>query len=1296
MSSLILSTVGAAVGSVFGPIGTIVGRAIGGLAGAALDQALFAPGRDRSVGRLADLEVQASTEGVAVPRVFGRVRIAGQVIWATRLEETSQTERTGGKGGGGPKVTTFSYYANMAVGLCEGPIARVGRVWANGEPLDLSGIQMRVHRGTEDQGVDTLIEAKQGTGNAPAYRGLAYVVFERLPLEAFGNALPQLTFEVIRPVGRLEPMIRAVTLIPGATEFGYATGEVQQQLEPGRVLAENRHILTASSDVMASLDELTAVCPNLERVAVVVAWFGSDLRAGHCTLAPKVEWAEKTTTGATWEVAGLARGDAAVVSRVDGLPAFGGTPSDASVLALIAELKARGLKVTLYPFVLMDVANANALPDPYTGLPGQPVYPWRGRITVDPAPGRPGSPDGTAAATAQVNAFVGTASPAQFSASGRAVVYGGPAEWSFRRMVLHYARLCAIAGGVDTFLIGSELRGLTWTRGGAGQGYPFVTALKALAADVKGMLGPGTEVSYAADWTEWFGHQPADGSGDVAFHLDPLWSDPNIDFVGIDAYPPLTDWRDGDHLDATAAEGPADREYLAAGVAGGEGFDWYYASDLDRRAQVRTPITDGAAGKPWVFRFKDLAGWWGNRHYDRVAGVELPTPTGWIAGMKPLRFTELGCPAVDVGGNEPNVFPDRISSEGRAPRFSHASRDDAVQRRWVEAMLNHFDPAAPGFTGANNPLSPVDGRRMLDPTASHVWTWDARPFPAFPLARQVWADARNWVSGHWLNGRLGNAPLDDTVADMLGADVDVDSDGLTPVVDGLVLAGRAPPRSVLEPLAGVFRFQVTERGATLVFRDRPSRIGAVVESDDLAEEDGEPVLEIRRGHDGEAPTEIAVSFSDTANEFRQTNVSARRTGRQRTSDVTLPVTAAAEVMQGHVEAVLRDGEAGRETVRFALPPQRLDVEAGDVLRLAAGARSLDVLVERSEDGPLRRLEARVVDRSIRARAAVPDDRIGGFAPPPPVGPPLAVFLDLPALGDAVEPHRPWLAAAGVPWPGQLTVHKAVAASFEPVATIAAPAAIGTLQAALGPGPVWRFDRGATVEVALVRGALFSATEEAVLEGANVAAIGSEAARFEIVQFLTAELIGERRYRLRGLLRGQLGTEALAAVGAPVGSRFVLVDRNIVPLPLNREAIGRPLTLRIGKAGRDVGDAAMTELNATPRGVGLRPWSPVRLTAQRIGPSGDLAVTWIRRTRTGGDNWEAVEVPLSETVEAYELRVRVAGSVVRRIAATGQGATYAAADQIADHGLLPGAVDLAVAQLSETLGPGPETRKVIDV
>ena len=238
MASLVLSTAGGAVGgALFGTVGAMAGRMVGAVAGSFIDQSLFSSSssgtqQTREGPRLRDLDVMVSTEGAPIPRVYGRARIAGQVIWATALQEqiTTRTETTGGGGGGGggggkgggggggggaasqpvtTTTTTYSYYANLAVGLCEGPIGHVARVFADGKLLDLSTITYRVHRGDEDQPADPLIVAKEGASHAPAYRGLAYIVFERLPVAQFGNRIPQLSFEIMRPVGLLEHQIRA-------------------------------------------------------------------------------------------------------------------------------------------------------------------------------------------------------------------------------------------------------------------------------------------------------------------------------------------------------------------------------------------------------------------------------------------------------------------------------------------------------------------------------------------------------------------------------------------------------------------------------------------------------------------------------------------------------------------------------------------------------------------------------------------------------------------------------------------------------------------------------------------------------------------------------------------------------------------------------------------------------------------------------------------------------------------------------------------------------------------------------
>ncbi len=464
-------------------------------------------------------------------------------------------------------------------------------------------------------------------------------MFEELLLTDFGNRIPQVTFEVFRPVvdpKRSRGTIPAVTLIPASGEFTYATEPVRRQsggLFFNRDLgAENLNADADTPDILLSLDQLQATVPSVDSVTLVVAWFGTDLRVGFCQLKPGVETASKSNTPVQWSVNGLSRAQAHLVSQdAEGRPIYGGTPSDRSVIQAIQEIRARGLRVTFYPFILMDIPPGNTLPDPYSpnasGV-GQPAFPWRGRITCSPAAGFAGTVDKTAAAGTQVSAFLGTATAAQFSVSGQTVAFTGPAgEWSFRRMILHYAHLCAAAGGVDAFVIGTEMRGLTRIRNSA-TGFPAVAGLVSLLGEARSVLGAGTKLGYAADWSEYFGYHPGDGTGDVFFNLDPLWSNANLNFIGIDNYMPLSDWRDGSgHLDALAGwTSIYDRNYLKANIAGGEGFDWFLRLGCGADGADAHSHHGRGGREALVFRYKDLVSWWSNQHFNRPGGVESGSP----------------------------------------------------------------------------------------------------------------------------------------------------------------------------------------------------------------------------------------------------------------------------------------------------------------------------------------------------------------------------------------------------------------------------------------------------------------------------------------------------------------------------------------------------------------------------------------------------------------------------------------------------------------------------------------------
>lgn len=547
---------------------------------------------------------------------------------------------------------------------------------------------------------------------------------------------------------QLETQLRGVTIIPGTTEFGYATTKVTKDEDGDNLAPENWLSNNAGTDMIVSTEQLLERTPNLSHVSLVIAWHGTDLRIGNCQVVPKVDRAEKDTGANQWRVANITRSTAQVVSNIDGEPILGGAPADWSIYEAIVYLKSKGLKVTLYPFIMMDVPAWNTLPDPYSdnaAAVGQSVFPWRGRITCSPAAGYAGTVDQTAAAATQVNTFFGSAAPSHFAfnSTTKVLTYTGPNEWSFRRFILHMATI-ANAAGADDFLIGSEMIGMTSIRSNRTT-FPAVPLLRTLAADCRSILGAGVTISYGADWSEYHSYRPSDGTNDIHYNLDPLWSDTNIDYVGIDNYLPITDWREGDdHLDAKEGWSSIyDYGYLKSRMEGGEYYDWYYASWEDRVAQVRTPIVDSAYGKDWVYRQKDFRSWWANSHVNRISGAET-TASAWVPNSKSIVFTELGCSAVDKGPNQPNLFVDTKSSESGFPYFSTQYRDVLIQRAFLESYLSYW----------SEHNETVGGIQLLNLDQSCIWTWDCRPYPAFPKRADFWSDSSSWELGHWLNGRL--------------------------------------------------------------------------------------------------------------------------------------------------------------------------------------------------------------------------------------------------------------------------------------------------------------------------------------------------------------------------------------------------------------------------------------------------------------------------------------------------------------------------------------------------------------
>ncbi|HWD12985.1 glycoside hydrolase TIM-barrel-like domain-containing protein [Pseudochrobactrum sp. sp1633] len=1217
MATMVLQAAGGMIGSLFGPVGTAIGSAIGAMGGYMIDNALINSTRRIEGPRLSGTRPMQAEEGAALPAIYGTMRVGGTLIWATRFEEEKITTRQGSKGG--PKTTTYSYYANAAFAVSQGEISGIRRIWADGKELDQTQVTIRVCKGTEEQQPDPLIEARQGAGKAPAYRGTAYVVLERLPVDAYGNRLPLLQFEVMRSVGRLARDIRAVALIPGATEFGLSPQAIRDEPQPGETRALNRNNLRAQSDWSASLDELQALCPNLKTVALVVPWFGTDLRAGECRIVPGVTAVQARNPSREWRVGTVGRMDAHLISDNNFEKAYGGTPSDFSVIDAIRDAKQRGLQVTLYPFIMMDIPANNTLPA-LDGNGFQPPYPWRGRIAL------PLDQDKTPEADIQLSRFI----------SG---------TWGYKRFIRHYLELAGSAGGVDAFLIGSELRGLTHSRN-AQNGFPFVNCLCDLATEARNLLGTQCKITYGADWSEYFGYHPQDGSGDVFFHLDPLWAHPAVSSVGIDNYMPLSDWRDGDErsIDPALPVSAYDEVALQSAIAGGEGYDWYYASAEDRQQRKRSDITDGLAGKPWVYRYKDLCSWWQNRHYNRVGGVELTEPTAWQPMSKPFWLTELGCAAVDKGSNQPNVFPDPKSSENASPYFSDGSRCDIAQDRFLRAHFSYWRK-----TGSHNPVSPVYGAQMLDPEQIYVWAWDTRPFPEYPLKADIWGDAANWATGHWLNGRLSGVALDE-LFEALFKDFDLaglaDCRGVEGYLSGYIADSPVSGRALLEPLMDVFGVaafeQVTEREATqqrLVFRSLSQRQNPILLSETVQEKaEDQPVLTLEDAE--ELPASAELYFSDALRDYQSGSALAQKSGWQRAGHESLSLPAAMENGQarGLAESWLERKRAERRTVSFSLPWSQVHLTVGDRVRLPQVTGTRDYTIVSLEDGVARRVKAVALAPVLRRpdRTRMPElPRSDGSNV---AGPPVFHLLDLPMWPGVENQNNQFrIACYAKPW-REVALYSSPEDSDYQLRTMVPHAAVmGELATGLKAAASGRLMHQQSFDVRLYHGELQTQTLRQVLNAANTALVQNAQGSWEILQFLQAEEVSAGHWRLKTLLRGQCGTEESARFEKQTGAAFVLLDDRVVPAGLQESDAELLLNWRAGSAGQEFSDAYFSTQSSVGGVRALQPLSPVHLRYQRQN-NAEIVFEWVRRGRIDADNWMGEDIPLGEATEKYQIQL----------------------------------------------------------
>lgn len=220
----VFTVVGTVVGAYFG--NAALGATIGSMVGGYVDP-IQAKGP-----RLTDAQQQTSQDGVPIALTFGVVRIQGNVIASGKLVEHKKKDN--GKGSG-TETTTYSYTRTYAIGICEGPVEGIRRIWRNGKLVydarpDVTDFHARIlldqflnnhtlYYGDELQEQDSNLQAALGSDAVPAFRGMVYMVGADEDVTDVAGAVPTYEFEVISKGSTLEQNEYVPVSFPGVLPF---------------------------------------------------------------------------------------------------------------------------------------------------------------------------------------------------------------------------------------------------------------------------------------------------------------------------------------------------------------------------------------------------------------------------------------------------------------------------------------------------------------------------------------------------------------------------------------------------------------------------------------------------------------------------------------------------------------------------------------------------------------------------------------------------------------------------------------------------------------------------------------------------------------------------------------------------------------------------------------------------------------------------------------------------------------------------------------------------------------------
>ncbi len=1266
MATVVLGAIGAGIGSIWGA------SSIGWSVGVLLAGALYGPKQQsQSRGRLTDIPVSGSSYGTMVPIVFGQCRVPGNYIWATDLIENKHTTHVGPRKKG-QDVTDYFYTCSFAVLICEGVVPGIRRIWADSEIIydstkdDAEELGWTFYTGTEGQLPDPTIEEAEGAGNVPAYRSWCYAVAKDHDLTNYGNRLPNLSFEIAPEsvTSGTDPLdeglgspslpvntwlhVRADS-VPGLEGSTVTQWFDESGLTPNHDMFGTSTLLTNAANghralrFSAANDQMQTQVfgaqsfnpqnlPPAERLLLPVTVMGA-IRLRHTHVSGN--------TGFIW----------------GGLNSNNGIPSAYGVNAALSHGGVHGTVLAA-----SNGGGGTAAMDDGAVEFGDWQVVWA-EYDNDPGTG-----DGTIRFSVdggpiQTGVFTGSTSYVGVFGFTLGNVFGGAADMDVAEVIVWDRKLAA----------GERVGNISYLR----KAYQTMPAFKPKRV---------TDVAF------WYDSTVVPGNDNQTFNR---WGDRSTlhrDLLQNSASNQLKVRYDGPN-GRRVAESAAGKWMSYATALNETIFSSnqaaFYAVIKQNAASVRNHlIAQSGSGNTkilWAWSDQDdLYTDYGNSATTPDARFHAnPQPSNWDDTWHVVEFVRFS-----DGSAELSVDGLKLATGTMSGSFT-----DTHQALYLGDLGGPF-----AFGGEIAALLAYSSVPVIA-DREKILGYLALKYGQTSATVTLSTSSRLDLILENIFRRVGLQPAQYDVSDVSEVQV-----------TGFPIGQRTEARAALEPVLSFYQTDLAEFDGKVWAFQRGRAITATIPAEDMGTvvwsggDSGtgprEGDILTRRIPELELPSHVDLTYfaspvinSDgtITGDYNQGSQGAERYTKPLQNPLTIntPLTLTPDDARQGAERALYLQWLEREQSQLSLPWRWLHLVPSDVVNVPVGTSLLRMRIIGQDIG----LFGPVALTLVLDDVSVLDQNAPGQPPTPYVRQPIVDDTALVAWsGNALRDEDTdriglYLAAAGAQpglWTGAVIYWSRDGTNYEALQAIADAAPIGTTATTLAPyDKTAHWDTQNTLDVTLYNGTLESTSDSAVLNGANAVLVGDE-----VIQFVTATSIGTNQYRLSRLLRGRRGTDPFWAAHA-VGERVVALDPvNVKRVALDDSLIGATVQLKAVGVGQTV--ASQTAVPLVITGRERYPYTVAHIRGRRE-TNDDIILTWIRRTRKGGEWQDYTDAALSETVERYDVALLNGAVVVRAWnGLTVPTLTYTAGEQLTDWGALSDTLTIRIWQLGQYGHGYPQT------